>query len=523
MMGFYKNIIKADYLQRTRSYTFLITLLVSVYIAKSFIPPSDANYSTVRIGNYIGNNNAAWIGHVTAVMGSTFLWLFGFYLVSSGIKRDKETGVGQIIAATSVSNFGYLCAKAFSNFCVLLTILLIIILMAAGIYIFRGEPGSFSLSQFLLPYLFAAIPSLFLVSVLAILFEVLFGSNTNLLNITFFLLFGVMLGVTNQIQNPMLLGLDPLGVKFITSSMVKTVENQYSHTPQGISVGFIFGQKALFKYFEFKGTQWSALYILSRVMWLAVSFGLLFVASKIFNRFDSRSVIKLRRKKDMAAFPVKETSIRAKEIQLADIPRAGSDFSIYPLVKAEVKMLIRKGPLWFWLLNFGGMASLLFLPISGAHQIGLPILWMFQINRWADIAVKEKFYQTHFFMFSAFKPLQRLLASQLIAAFVLALFLALPLIIRFLMLGSFYEPVAIIIGAMLLIASAACCGILSGGKRLFEILFFLLTYALVSGAGFLDYTGALNHSTSYLLLISLILSVMLALVFVIRKHEIVNQ
>jgi hypothetical protein len=77
-MNTYKSIIKADYLQRTRSYAFLITMLVSVCLAYTFVPAAGAKYSTVRIGDFIGENNAAWIGHITAIMASTFLWLLGF-------------------------------------------------------------------------------------------------------------------------------------------------------------------------------------------------------------------------------------------------------------------------------------------------------------------------------------------------------------------------------------------------------------------------------------------------------------
>ena len=77
-MNSYKSIIKADYLQRTRSYSFLITLLVSVCLAYTFLPTAEAGYSTVRVGDYSGEYNSAWVGHVTAIMASTFLWLIGF-------------------------------------------------------------------------------------------------------------------------------------------------------------------------------------------------------------------------------------------------------------------------------------------------------------------------------------------------------------------------------------------------------------------------------------------------------------
>ena len=57
----FRSMIKGDYLQRTRSYAFLITLAISLYIAYTFVPAPDAAYTTVRIGNFVGEYNAAWI------------------------------------------------------------------------------------------------------------------------------------------------------------------------------------------------------------------------------------------------------------------------------------------------------------------------------------------------------------------------------------------------------------------------------------------------------------------------------
>ncbi|MCY7420209.1 MAG: hypothetical protein LH478_00465, partial [Chitinophagaceae bacterium] len=90
-MNNYISIIKGDYRQRTRSYAFLITLAISLYMAYAFIPAAGAAYTTVKIGKYIGENNSAWIGYVTAMMTSIFLALLGFYLVNNTIKKDKDT------------------------------------------------------------------------------------------------------------------------------------------------------------------------------------------------------------------------------------------------------------------------------------------------------------------------------------------------------------------------------------------------------------------------------------------------
>jgi hypothetical protein len=519
-MSFYKNIIKADYLQRTRSYVFLITLLVSVYVAYTFIPSYNSGYTTMRIGNYVGKNNSAWIGHVTAIMASTFLWIIGFYLVNNGIKRDKETGVGQIIATTSISNFGYLLAKTFSNFCVLLTIVFIIILMAFGLYVFRGE-SNFDLIQFLMPYFFATIPSIFLVSVVAIVFEVVFGNKTNLMNVAFFFLFGVVIAITNSGSNPTLQFLDPLGIKFLTNQMVQIVNLTDATNTNDISVGYLFNDKLKTNYFNFQGSTWSIFYVFSRIIWIAIGFGLLFITSKFFNRFDSKVIILSKKKSTDLIF--NELKTEPKQINLSDLPKINSQFGIFPIIKTEFLMLIRKGSKWFWLVNFGGMMTLFFMPIKEAYQIALPVLWFLQINRWADLATKEQFFGTSNFIYSSFKPLQRLLTSQIISGFLLSTFLASPLIIRQLIDGNIFSTISIFIGSLFLVSFAVCSGIVSGGKRLFEILFFAITYLIVNKFPFVDYFGGLHQDFQYLIFMIVVLILLLGTSFLVRKHEIKNQ
>ena len=77
------TIIKYDYLQRTRSYAFLITLCLTLGVAYTFVPGPNANYSTIHLSNYQGFYNSDWIAYVTAIMTSSFLSLIGFYLVNN--------------------------------------------------------------------------------------------------------------------------------------------------------------------------------------------------------------------------------------------------------------------------------------------------------------------------------------------------------------------------------------------------------------------------------------------------------
>ncbi len=182
-----KSIIKGNYLQYVRSYSFLVTIALSLFVAFNFIPSTDANFSTVRFGEFTGNYNAAWIGFVTAIMSSVFLSLVGFFLINGSIKKDIDTRIGHIIGASKISNAKYLFAKLFSNVLILLTILVIIFVVSIVLFFFYGEKYPFQILDFVLPYAVIAIPSLFFVVSFSLLLEVLFPKKVIRFNIFYFL------------------------------------------------------------------------------------------------------------------------------------------------------------------------------------------------------------------------------------------------------------------------------------------------------------------------------------------------
>jgi formate/nitrite transporter FocA (FNT family) len=94
------------------------------------------------------------------------------------------------------------------------------------------------------------------------------------------------------------------------------------------------------------------------------------------------------------------------------------------------------------------------------------------VSRWSDIATKEKTNRMHYFTYAAYQPVRRLLVSQLIAGIILGVALSFPLIIRYSISGGFIHVSEIVTGAVFIVAFAVCLGILSGGNKLFEILFF---------------------------------------------------
>jgi hypothetical protein len=64
------QLIRADFLERARRYSFFITLGVMLYVGYSAVPPAESGVLTVDLGDVRGIYNSAWIGGVVALLGS---------------------------------------------------------------------------------------------------------------------------------------------------------------------------------------------------------------------------------------------------------------------------------------------------------------------------------------------------------------------------------------------------------------------------------------------------------------------
>jgi hypothetical protein len=86
------HLARADFLERVRRYSFLITLGLTLFLGYAIA----SGQLTLVVGQqYRGTLNSPWVGGLMAAMVNFFLGLFGFYLVKGSVSRDYETGVGK--------------------------------------------------------------------------------------------------------------------------------------------------------------------------------------------------------------------------------------------------------------------------------------------------------------------------------------------------------------------------------------------------------------------------------------------
>ena len=513
-MKSFLNIIKLDYLQRTRSYAFLVTLCVSLALAYSFVPDPESTYTTVRIGDYIGNYNAAWIGYVTAIMASSFVSLLGFYLVNGSIATDINTKVGQIVASTQVGNFKYLFSKVLSNFLVLLSIAMLIFAMSILLFFWYGKGYTFDLMSFVKPYVIITFPTLFLISILAVVSEVFLGRYSIIQNIGFFFLFGFM---AFSMQDNNTFNLDITGSKIVMQQMENQVQEIVPSETVISAIGYTKNNNQTVKRFDFMGINFPVSFLLSRVVWLLFGMAILGLSSLFFHRFNTKE----KKTKEKNKLKVSEQK-SMREVVLSSLPKAIINFGMLPLLKTELLLLFRSGKKWLWLLNLGGMLLLAFLDLKTAYQFVLPILWFLQVSRLSNLTTKEITHNVYYLAYASYKPLGRLLVSQLGAGIILMLFLALPLLVRLLTISNFTAVLSIALGGVFIVLFAATLGILAKGKKLFEILFFMMTYAIINGISFFDYFGGLTEQPYYIFRLFSAILVLGLVSFMVRKVDLRN-
>ena len=486
------HIAKADFLQRIRSNWFLIGLGACIFIIYSFVPPLTAGYKIVSLGNYRGFYNSAWIGSMVA-MCVPFFTLIGFYVVNNSVKRDIDTGVGQIIATTRVTRFQYLAGKMISNFAVLFLVWFVIVLMTVVMFFVRGETARFEPWKLLAPLVILTLPSMFMVAAFALFFDSLTRFSRGFLNIAWF--FTWIFIVSVSLGSPLM---DLFGVNTCLVGMKQALSAAHPDWNGDSGTGILItGPVGNAGVFTWEGMKWTSSIILQRILWMALSFGLVVLASRFFNRFDPAGIKPRKsrgfvfRKKAETPFP-EEAALPG--IRYRNLPLPSSRFSFVGLFRAELTLMLRGNSMVWLVLTSGMFLASVFTPAGFSFGVALPLLWFFQILLLSELGSREVRWRCNEYIFAMVSPLKRQLTATFTAACLLLLFLALPVLIRILIDGNLYGMYALLSGALFIAAFAIASGILTGGGKLFQVIFTMMVYGILNRVPWFDFTGAIPGS-----------------------------
>lgn len=504
----------ADFLQRARSRQLLVILAVIAYIGYQLnVGAFELLYIDTVDGqtvNYRGEPTSAYVGLTSGVLIASILFFFGYYILSGSIRRDRSTGVNELVASTPVTDRSYLLGKWFSHVALVFVLLAILGFAALLNHWIHGVGVTNPLWIFGAIFLIGA-PVGCLVAGVTIFFQSINRLTSTLGNILYLLvaatLFSMIYAVAFE-QDTIPTGLRPgdLVGLFVAGDMtfeaLLSAADDYSG-PAVANFGAGADDAEIVQY-HWDGSAWPNWFYANRVGLILGGIGFAVAAAYPFERFDSsgnrdrRSFVKRVVQALPARFPgteksePSETTVQSPaEVSLTPVTDRNSG-SFGRLLIQELRLLVRDQP-WWW---YVGAVLIAFIGASGSASTAVivPIAAVWPLFLWSSMGFQSVRYRITPFIVSSKYPYGQLLAEWLAGVIVAAVFLGISVWPTVITTGA--EGVIVLLGAVVFIPSLAqTAGLWSGTRRLFEMSYLILWYVgPLNGFAALDFAGATSET-----------------------------
>ena len=490
------HLMLADFLERTRSYGFLVLLLFTIFVTYLFIPDIHMiQVAGLNLGGYRAIYNSAWIGSMTALMMGEFFPLFSFYLLKGSVERDRCTGVGQILASTPLSKGAYMFGKWLSNIAVVGAMVLAIIAASVLLQLIRAEESYINLWAIASPFIIVLFPTLTIIAAFAVLFDSLPALRGGVGNVIFFFVYLLMF-----------LPFDPQGNTIIYPSIYRACAAVFTGCNPSRQIDVGMPPLSNFPAFRYEGVDWTMGIFLTRFSLILIGLGIAYLAAFFFHRFDpARSDKSFQGNFSSGGISTPQTEIRSDNyllsrkntpfMVLAPATRSTSFSNLTGRLRVELR-LIFKGVHWVWFLAaFGVWFAQILTPLDAAHLYILPIALVLPLTIWSNLGVREVRHRVSQIVFSAPYPLMHQFSISWLAGVWVALVLTSPVLVRIAMAGRGSAFGALLVGIIFIPTLAMALGCWSNGSKLFEGGYLFFWYlASVHGVPIFDFMGRIPHA-----------------------------
>lgn len=478
----------ADFLDRVRRPAFVAVLVTAVGLGYCAAPPGESPWMIFRMGDYRGVYTSEFLGPVTALAAGAWLTLIGFYFVKNTVTRDDTTGVGQVLAATRVRSTAYLLGKFVSNLMLLTAMAAVLALTALGMQLLRGESSSVNLGALWLPFLVLTFPMLALPAATAVVFETVKLLRGGVGNIVWFFLWILVVG-------PGAAGvaaLDALGLNLVVPGMRADINRQFADPGDtGESIGLNFSAPPA-KRFVASGLDVTAPALVGRLLFVAVAAALVVLAALWFRRFDPARAGRLVTHvvpADVSTPPAPTAAMGSGPTRPTSAVGRGS--TAIPLFTGELRILMRGTSRWWWLVLLATAVTGCVVPLDVVTGFVLPALWILPMLLWSRMGTQRHEHDVHLLVGSS--PARRSrLAAEWAAGLTLAFVAGAVPLARMLIVADWLGTLAWLGGLVFIPSLSLALGTLARSHRLFQIVYLLLWYGVISRGPLFDYMGAVR-------------------------------
>jgi hypothetical protein len=475
---------------RMRSPATLVAMALLLVASSAWIPDPATGMVSVSwksmAGQVVsGTYGSAYIGIVAALLASIILSLAGFHLVAGSIRRDRDSGVGRILAATPLSSGAYLVGK-FSAHLAYLLVLAGVTLATGALAFVRFGAGAFSAADFVLTFILIVIPAVAFAAAMAVLFDVTPGLGGRAGQVVYFFTWLVLvLMIPTVLQGELPGQKRRQGLPLYDPQGAVAVRNEIYASMADVKRGSI--SMGLQRPSSVERVSWPAAAVTTRlataravaVVWIVVPLGLALIA---FDRFDPAAARGPSSRRPGPAPVATEVSAPTERSGLTWRGLATQPAAMRA-VFAEVRLIWDTASWLKW--------PLLASAVAGAASLAAThVFLLFVAPVIAETAARETRAGTIGLVFSAAGvPSPRVLwKAAAIALFCLGL--GLPALLRAFAVSSAHG-VALLTGLLFIAAFSTSAASLSGGGKTFLGLYTPLWYLSLNGApmGAFDFAG----------------------------------
>ncbi|MFI0938770.1 hypothetical protein [Streptomyces sp. NPDC021020] len=484
-LGAVAGVALADLRDRIRRPSYAVTLLAAVALGWLAVPAPGAHWVILQIGDHRGTYNSAYVGLATALAGTLWLALGGFYVVRGVPARDESSGVGRLLAATPLRTTAYFAGKLLGNVLVLASMLVVLAVTAPVMQLLRGESRTVDPVALLLPFAVLALPVMVAVAAAALLTDTVPGLRGGLGNVVWFF---VWLAFAFAGQGPGA-PLGGIGVHEATRSMRADLLAQAPGARGDFSLGFTYTDTPL-RVFTWDGFTPGGSFLLGRAAIVALAVLCALLPGLWFTRFDPA------RTRARATAPVRPPAPRQAAAPPRTAPVQGpltparTGGLLFPrLYAAELRILVQGTRWWWWSAAALTTLTAFAATGSGATRFVLPAAWIWPVLLWSRLGSQAAEHRVDTLLGAAPRPYRRVLAEWAAGVTLTAVTGLGPLAV--LLRDGDSPGVACWLAAAAFIPSLALAlGTRSRGHRLFQGLYVPLWYAAANGLSALDFMGA---------------------------------
>lgn len=513
----------ADFRERTRRFSFWAMAALCLFAAFLFVPNNNASFRVLVLDSHIyaQATNPSWLPMSSALCAGLLLPLLGFAFVKNAIGGDRENGLLPLLHSLRFPRLGYVMGKFLSNCGLLLALLGVLALGAAGMAVLRFPGQWLPLWAWLSPFL-ALVPGLVFTAALAVFCETLPLLRTKAGGVVAILgIFAMQVVSITAAISPTLMKaasaaslFDIAGYRWLFESIHQA---SIAATGRPIESSTILGggswiQDSGTAELVFHGLPLNTAAFAGTVTLLACGCLLVLASALLLERRPLTTAHKGRHSGQRLSHTEQAHPLPAASASAHWAPATtGPAASPFRLAATEMRRLAKAVPPVWALPALGLFAAMCFAPLALGTSVLLPLLYGWAIPLFAAMGSEEKSSGIDSLLRTIEgAPVRGALAGY-VAGGLGSLLLVAPLLLRMVGAGQLPALAALMAFALLVPAVALTLGGLTHGPRAFQIICIIVLYILLNApdAFFPQGPAALAKAGLYLLCAAAALALLL--------------